>query len=867
MLQGQAVFERCRPARFLTGLLCAAALGVAAIVSVTRADDDQALDHFLGRLGLNELRLTHLERRVAHEPAAEKRAQLARQLADAYAEELVAAADEPDRFTRLKARADKLLAAMPEARTRASQVALLQADYQRAETLVIRWMEDNADRQPLDEAAKAFERIESELSALQAEITAAADRAAEAADTIKIEAHREAAEKQVQRQRAVAARADYFAGWSAYYLGVARQGTKGSALHFAAAKQHFCRLLDVSDDNEYAGIEPDALALDSSWRSRAVIGLGLSELGQKKLAAAARLFSLLRHATVPPAIADQAAYWHMQGMLNVGLLKDAARLVTSEVAALGGGPSAGKSSLCVAAVRAGARGRSADERHLLTQGIRGLARMRQFETLDSLIAKHHLDDGAAADFCLSWLRGRRQYLEAEKSKKGDDFRAALAALTSALNMSEARQDVMGAGQARYYLAWARFRLDEFDASARLFHDAAVALAAAAPDVAAQAAWMRCTSLVQLAAKDKRQVAAAMAALQGYKQDYPASEESQRAELLLVRLRQSSSSPEDAIRDLAAIKPSDVTYLSAQYEICQLQYQRWNKVKADAATAQPIALELLKYVEQFLSLAKDEADAELRLKATLLAVDVLDSASAPDSKRIALLLDGAAAASQQLAPDHPAVIEYQYRRLRQHQRSGDASGLRAAGQWIVTNGGGTQYELPALVVMAREADKAVASASASERAARAAEAQGLYQRLVALLGESSAVLSSNKNAFAATSKLAQYDEELAQWPPAADKLTRLVEVQPKDGRLLRRAGLACYQAGRYEAALKHWRTLLTGIPSGSEEWLEAKYYQLACLEKLDADNAAHVWQQFQLLFPDVKSPTWGPRFAEMAKRLQ
>src|SRR4051812_24881647 len=91
---GLVAFERRCPARFITSLLCAVAVGVAAIVSVSHADDDHALDQFLGRLGLYELRLTHLERQVAREPAAEKRAQLARQLADAYAEELVAAADE-----------------------------------------------------------------------------------------------------------------------------------------------------------------------------------------------------------------------------------------------------------------------------------------------------------------------------------------------------------------------------------------------------------------------------------------------------------------------------------------------------------------------------------------------------------------------------------------------------------------------------------------------------------------------------------------------------------------------------------------------------------------------------------------------------
>src|SRR5437762_3689664 len=301
-----------------------------------RGDDDQTLDQFLSRLGLAQLRLTHMERMLARETGADKRAALARSLADAYAEELVATADEPERFAKLKDRAEKLLAAFPDARTPAATVALLQADYQRAETLMIGWLEDRSDKKSLDEAANILNRIQPELTARQAELAAAADRAADAIDSIRSEYPRLAAEQQLKRQRAVAARADYFAGWSAYYLGVAQQNSATAQKDFAAAKQHFSRLLEVSDEKDYAPIEADGLGLDSIWRSRAVIGLGLAELGQKRMAAAARVFGWLAHASVPPAIRDQAAYWRLQGMLNAGLLHDAARFVTTEVAALSG---------------------------------------------------------------------------------------------------------------------------------------------------------------------------------------------------------------------------------------------------------------------------------------------------------------------------------------------------------------------------------------------------------------------------------------------------------------------------------------------------------------------------------------------------
>jgi len=76
----------------------------------------------------------------------------------------------------------------------------------------------------------------------------------------------------------------------------------------------------------------------------------------------------------------------------------------------------------------------------------------------------------------------------------------------------------------------------------------------------------------------------------------------------------------------------------------------------------------------------------------------------------------------------------------------------------------------------------------------------------------------------------------------------------------------YHAGRYAEALDHWRMLLAGLESGSDDWLEAKYYQLACLEKTDRANAAKVLEQFQVLFPEIKSATWRPKFAELENSL-
>ena len=58
-----------------------------------------------------------------------------------------------------------------------------------------------------------------------------------------------------------------------------------------------------------------------------------------------------------------------------------------------------------------------------------------------------------------------------------------------------------------------------------------------------------------------------------------------------------------------------------------------------------------------------------------------------------------------------------------------------------------------------------------------------------------------------------------------------------------------------------------VPYSDDEWLEAKYYQLACLEKIDRPTAEKVLKQLKVLFPEIKSATWRDKFTELEKQLQ
>jgi len=234
----------------------------------------------------------------------------------------------------------------------------------------------------------------------------------------------------------------------------------------------------------------------------------------------------------------------------------------------------------------------------------------------------------------------------------------------------------------------------------------------------------------------------------------------------------------------------------------------------------------------------------------------------DDKRAAAMLTAAAPAGEALSRQSPLAAEFQYRRLQMAQKTGDKTAMNGAATWIAANGAGSPYEIPALVIVARQADDAVIGATDGNRQELQKEAAEIYERLAALLGESPEAIAGVKNALAVNSKLAHYDESLGRWKQAAARLDRIVAAMPTDKKYLRRAGIAHFQSGEFAPALEHFRKLLGGVSSGSDEWLEAKYYQLVCLSKTDRASAVKVWKQFKLLFPDVKSATWKDKFAAL-----
>lgn len=836
------------------------------------ADDVVTVHDYLARLGLADVQVLHLEKSLDRSASGESRDALARKLADLYAERLISAADDKPRYDDLTQRVGDLLRRHPAASTPALQVTLLQADYHRAEALLLKWLDDGGDDVLVD-ARKLLQRIAPALNDRQQELNARVAALVEKVDKTEPEDARATLEQELRRQQVVAGRATYFAGWAEYYWGIALQGEAAKTAvaneSFAAARMAFRQLLDINDGDKYSDLDAGSLGLESLWRARAAIGLGLAETALGDLAAAEKVFGALNDASVAPSVREQVAYWRLVGLLHANLLTEATKFAEQQLDQLGDRATTGKVSLCAALVRFAyaRRGEGGDARRRLGQlGIRGLARLKQFVLLRQLMAKYAIGNDGGGSLYVGWIQGQQLFAQAEAKQDGALYSQAIETLTAALATPDAKSDAVVTAQCRQLLAWCRYRRSEFDAAAQQFRQAMFALKGVDPKAAAEAAWMAFVCLQQLAAKDPKQTPAAIEALETLKQEFPDSPQAKKADYHLAKLQRPTTSPEESIRALQKITAKEPNYLNARYELCQLYHQRWARAAAHSTAAQTAAAEVLAAVDQFIRDASAEADAQRRLKAALLAADVLLSGTPADPGRASAYLNQLQKTAESLPASSPAVAEYHYRRLQHAQQTGDTRSVERHAVWLAKNAAGSTYELAAVTILARKADVDVKGGTTDQKSARQTEAARIYARLVELLGDSPETIAAKKNALIASSKLAQYQFELGQFASAAAQLDQILAAFPNDRGYLRRAGLAQYQAGHHAAALDHWRTLLAGVEKSSDDWFEAKYFQLECLRVTDPAAARVTLDQFELLYPTLGPPAWREKFQTLRRAL-
>ncbi|RCS52779.1 hypothetical protein DTL42_08055 [Bremerella cremea] len=831
------------------------------------------VDQYLSKLKLTDQRILLIERYLLRPIPPKQREKLLETVSRLYATQLMNYADDAARSKYYLEQVDEFLGANPQADTPELQVMLLQADYNRAESAASRWLNDPSDEESKKIAHDILSHIAPQLVEFHRMLAKRVDAEYEQIDHLVPGPRRDEREQENQQLEAVVGRAAFFGAWSNYYLVLVDELPPKSP-QTKIAIDLFRQLLNLVEDPQattawHEQADANRMGLQQEWRARALIGLALAEILDNDLPDARRCFTLLKSGPTSAAIIDQSDYWYVRGLLNAHKEEQALEIAKSIVEGYQGATSPGKTSLCVLLADTGLRGQENNPQlyEMGVLGLVGLAKLGHHSAAIQLMDKYHVELEETPNFYMLWLIGQHKFAEAEKTMSEAEYRLAQAELTKALAAPEAKDDLFSASECRYTLAWCFYRLGEYLEAGQSFQNAVVGLRGPNPGKAAEAAWMSFISY-QTLAKDQPQFGLrAIEVLEDLKRAFPEHAYAQKADYFIAKLQQSRGSMTSSIRQLQSIQPSDANFWSAKFDLCNLLRQ-----KIDQAASEEEKKELARQLQAVVAdlqtrLQPDSAPPEQISGVVRCLLNVADLARKDllDSSLFSRSISEAKELVERLPQEDRAWVDYHYQALllaREQKQTGEVTEHT---KWLLDNAPGTPYEQTALIIRALEIDRLVAATN-SPGQELLAEGFTIYKRLLKHLGSTSGAIQQSKNAKVACSKAAEFAEKLGKWNDAATYLRALIEAYPTEQEYLQRLGRVEFKLGNYTTAVDKWRTLLVGLDKGSEDWFEAKYYQLACLQQIDPAQAKAVLEQFQLLHPDWGLAPWRDKIKAVAQQI-
>ena len=863
---GLAVFVLCSSLVF----------GVSAVP--VQADETEQLQSLLKRLNLKRLQATHLENRLKEEKNSETQSALAKQLADLYVNRLLEIQEtDAASFASMVDRVNRLLLNYPETDSKSVRVLLLQAEYLQSEKSLNKWLEDRREAGIVRSAAADFERLAKKFNDYRRSLAVDINALNEKLGDRLPGREQNRIEEQMNQLTRVQARSTYFGGWANYYCGIAQRDLARGKTFFERGEEQFAEMLGIDLTSKFEEeLDPSWLGLQSRLMAQSLVGMGLCEAAMGNVARHTLIFKILQDSSVNFSVAQKIPTWELQGYLNVDKFSEANLLAKKILSKDSEVAETERAVACVTLVRTGFSAADSDikepskiaiAKQLGQIGLEELVRLRRFTFIDKLVEKYNFDTSGSS-FYLQWLTGYRLYMAAEKSKQKSDFSKASTLLEQAIGMPAASSDLKSLAICRTQLAWCKFRLEDFEQAGKLFSLAIPTLKKTDRDMSVRAAWMKYESYQKLSKKKTGGEATkfqnlAKQSLEEVIKDYPGTDSAKNAEYQLTRLKRSSKSTAQTIADLRKINSSNPNYKSALYEICLLQQQIWWAARNDKSKFATETGTLYAACEKYVSVI-GSAKPDRKIRVLMIAADAAIRQQPSDLGRAKDFLGRADLIASSV--DASKLIEYHYQHFQVAQKSGNRSGAISHAKWLMEKGNGSPYQKSAIITLARDADKQVADADATEKNLKIREAIEIYAEMVSLFGDSEEVLAKSKNSRVAVSKLASYYMQLGENSKAADFLSRLTAAVPKDRNILLRYSKSSFNAGQFAESLPSWRRLLKASKEGTNEWYEAKFHVISCLQKTDPSSAMPVYDQFRKLHPNPPAE-WKTKFASFEKLLK
>jgi hypothetical protein len=879
-----------------------AALVLLAFAPIVRADAkaDDTVDRYLTRLGVTSVIAERLEHDFAR-ATGEQREELAMRLAVVYADMLTAASPDAD-VDRWEARARALLDAAPDAATIDLRLGLARAAYVRAEAAAERGIlrigspEDaRAAAARLADLTTELDRIADEahrrVQSLEKREESATDR-----DTTLLTA----ALSEGRRQRSIA---HFLAGNAAVLVALATESAESAE----RALIHFGWILGAKP-----GARPELERLADQnllypHVAKSALGAALAHAIRGRADESAAWIAAVRHAERLPADIDELITTRqIQCLAATGRWSELAALVASMRSDMGAPSDDATPSLtttharllAVLALGAPDSAPRAPVAEIRDAALAELVGRGELGHVLAIAAAFGTQGFGTDSFIGLEVRGLKAYDDARTAHGPDD---------------NARRDPpTDPGVRRMYAAAAElFELALRAPGADAFPDAAAqtmllvgvcrinALGDDAPDDATDPeSWLtraaeairdpaRAAAAMRLAihALDQRVSAGGASAVDA------ASRRDAMIDAFLDRFPDDPAAPSmivrrvttpgfDRVRGLTmllAIPPSSPWHPAARHHAAAIAFELYRAAppaEREWAARRYLDLEdpLLAADRRTASEGKRDAAerSALRARRIVEAALGLDAPDLPLADRALESIESLAALG--LLDTAPIRGELAYRRaqialIRGDHAAADALLAEAATADPTLARAGDKLRFDAAVrawrASRRDDPGAPGSVAAAQRVADAGAAL-IDADPTALLGGSGAIVRSVSAEALADVYAATSDRAVAE--RAIVLLREVLDAAPNATAELRRLAELTEALGMLEESLGAWRTLVAGLPVGSDQWFDARVRHVTVLAHREPDRAREVLAQHVALYPDYGPEPWGPRLRAVHETL-
>ena len=813
----------------------------------TGQDPADPVEAYLLKLGLTDHALEYLENELVKRPNREP---LARELATLYTTKILelhsqAQVEEIQKKVRI------LLGKYPSIRTPQLETILLQADFTRAEGEFAKWVFDPEDAKSRTTAGDTFGRIGGEFKSHAIVLEAAKQKIENEIEKTKDGPERAAKMKTAERLAQEYGRAAYFSAWSHYYLAQIKGLDRGDAA-YQQAKGMFRKLVPFDGPPDNA--DPDELGLLSTNRARSVLGLALVEMAMGETAKSEGWFRLLRDSRVDDEVRGGVDFWQLYAVIQAGSAEQAIGFARQRASALGESTLPGTRNFYkLLVVKGGSqKGLWAP---LAEVGLEGLVRLKLPDMARALVAKYQITIGSSS-FAGRLLSASGLLDGAEKSKLAGDYKKAADALLAALPLCV--NDPGTGARLRYQAGYCLFKTNDWPGAIGLLEEAVKGMGKDRSELAGDALWLLVTAyekqlLVDPSIKTKR-----LEALREFSGNFPNHSRIKNAQALLAL-------GDGPIPALDMLKPEDPAYAEKVYLLVKKAYGEWRAVRGDASKAAGALVMVQSAAGRYLALPEKSVSTGNRLEVAFMAADSFISGSPNQFGPAGDLLRQIEPSVKLLPVEARAASDYRILQLQLGQATGNVGMAKEASEWICMNRAGSPLHEAALIGYAKTAD--AFRLKGIDKTKSQQEALVAYKNLVSFYGDTPEKVKTNRNAQIANFRLAEQLYAAGDMEGCASILEKkLLTAFPKETKYLRLMGMAGNHGRNLDKSLECWRLLTVGLPSGSNEWFEAKYNHMANLSVKSVEDARLAFNHFKVLHPELGPEKMRAQFLELEAKL-